>query len=203
MCRLFWTLRPQAIFGAGYFQILITIDRTLNTIYLNRFQFLQKNPQSGHNYHFVRVGRLFGNFIEFFHLLKYTPIGINSKNETTFFSFIHFAVWFYDNLQYWSDFESSGAFVCQLFAQFYYHQSVVQINKKHEQEPRDRWVMSRRVDRPPDTPKTTHKLFTNFLKLTFALQKRSKGLYGITIQIWQRNYFFIFHENFYRNHFWD
>ena len=40
--KFLWFCRAQAVMGAGYFQILITLDRTLNILYYKRFKFLTK-----------------------------------------------------------------------------------------------------------------------------------------------------------------
>jgi hypothetical protein len=84
VCKLLWILRPQAIFGAGYFQILITLDRTLNSIYYNRFPFLKKIKNLVLITLAIEVAVAVGNAIEWFRFRKYTPVVVanNGANST-------------------------------------------------------------------------------------------------------------------------
>ncbi len=83
VCKLFWVLRPQVIFGAAYFQIFITVDRTLNTLYYNRFQFLKKTKNLVIVTIMIEVAVAFGNVIEWWRFWKYTPTKSSASNETS------------------------------------------------------------------------------------------------------------------------
>lgn len=41
-CVLMWQARTMVILGSGYFSIVVTLDRLLNTLYINRFMWTKK-----------------------------------------------------------------------------------------------------------------------------------------------------------------
>ena len=84
LCKFVSVLRTQAIQGSVYYQILITIDRTLNTLYFNRFPFLKKIKNLVFLTILIEVFVAITNILQFWRHLTYTSTVTfkNATNET-------------------------------------------------------------------------------------------------------------------------
>jgi hypothetical protein len=82
MCKLIWLARCQVIYGSGYFQILITLDLTLNTLYYRRFTFLTKVKVLAAMTFVIEALVAVSNSVHWGRYLKYTPNGVNNGTVT-------------------------------------------------------------------------------------------------------------------------
>jgi hypothetical protein len=81
-CKIFWFLRPQAIFGSGYFQIFISLDRTLNSVYINRFPFLKKTRNLALITVIIQLAVAAGDAIEGWRFVSHTQLNSSSGNSS-------------------------------------------------------------------------------------------------------------------------
>jgi hypothetical protein len=81
-CKIFWVLRPQGLFGSSYFQVFITLDRTLNSIYINRFLFLKKTRNLALITVIIQLAVAGGNAIEWWRFVSHTQLNSSSSNSS-------------------------------------------------------------------------------------------------------------------------
>jgi hypothetical protein len=84
MCKIMWFVRTQSVFGQGYFQIFITLDLTLNTLYFRKFGFLKRIKTLAAITIALEIIVMFSNSVHMARFIKRTPNGVDDNGTVTF-----------------------------------------------------------------------------------------------------------------------
>jgi hypothetical protein len=86
-CKIIWLFRTQGIVSSSYFQVFITVDLTLNTLYHNRFQFLKKYKNLALVTFLIQLVVALSNTAQFWRFVRSIPIGATA-NGTVIYSLV-------------------------------------------------------------------------------------------------------------------